>query len=260
MFFCVGIFGTDRVFKTDFLFSQEYDLECIKILIAFGANVNATDQRRRTPIDLVCADLTDFESSFRAPPTVQIAPTLPQRMQLHRHDSFFESVARKSSRENVVEVLRMAGGVSADLVHRFSPPSVEPFPRIPLYGSTLDAKQRSNFLRWAEQLTTRYSELDNNIRRRFKNTSHAGETQSLSSEEAVPLALQLSEMEKFKRAGSRILCLDGGGIRGLIQLEVLSQLEKKTGRKITELFDWIIGTSTGGLIALGLVYGKMPQG
>ena len=50
--------------------------------------------------------------------------------------------------------------------------------------------------------------------------------------------------------------LDGGGIRGLIQIEILSMLERRTGRKITELFDWIIGTSTGGIVALGLVYGK----
>ena len=57
-----------------------------------------------------------------------------------------------------------------------------------------------------------------------------------------------------------MLCLDGGGIRGLVQLEMLSQLELKTGRRITELFDWIIGTSTGGVIALGLVYGESDIG
>lgn len=50
--------------------------------------------------------------------------------------------------------------------------------------------------------------------------------------------------------------LDGGGIRGLIQIEILSMLEKKTGKQITELFDWIVGTSTGGLIALVLVFGE----
>ena len=58
------------------------------------------------------------------------------------------------------------------------------------------------------------------------------------------------------RPGSRVLCLDGGGIRGLIQIEVLRQLEEQTGRRVTEIFDWIVGTSTGGIIALALVYGE----
>ena len=56
--------------------------------------------------------------------------------------------------------------------------------------------------------------------------------------------------------GSRLLFLDGGGIKGLSQIEALIQLEEATGRKITELFDWIVGTSTGGVIALALVYGE----
>ena len=58
------------------------------------------------------------------------------------------------------------------------------------------------------------------------------------------------------RPGSRVLFLDGGGIRGLVQIEILIELERRTGRKITEMFDWIIGTSTGGIVALGLVYGE----
>ena len=46
-------------------------------------------------------------------------------------------------------------------------------------------------------------------------------------------------------------------MRGLIQIEILSTLERYTGHKITDLFDWIIGTSTGGIVALGLVYGSI---
>ncbi|MBX7146729.1 MAG: patatin-like phospholipase family protein [Alphaproteobacteria bacterium] len=50
----------------------------------------------------------------------------------------------------------------------------------------------------------------------------------------------------------RILSIDGGGIRGLIPAMVLADIEKRTGKKIYELFDLIAGTSTGGLMALAL--------
>jgi patatin-like phospholipase/acyl hydrolase len=50
----------------------------------------------------------------------------------------------------------------------------------------------------------------------------------------------------------RILSIDGGGIRGIIPLHVLKYIEEKSNFKIHELFDVIGGTSTGGIIALGL--------
>ena len=43
----------------------------------------------------------------------------------------------------------------------------------------------------------------------------------------------------------------------LIQIDILCELEILTGKKITELFDWIIGTSSGGIVALALVYKQM---
>ena len=58
------------------------------------------------------------------------------------------------------------------------------------------------------------------------------------------------------RPGGRILFLDGGGIRGLVLVEMLMEIERRTGRKITELFDWFIGTSIGSVVAAGLVYGE----
>jgi predicted acylesterase/phospholipase RssA len=50
----------------------------------------------------------------------------------------------------------------------------------------------------------------------------------------------------------RILSLDGGGMRGLMCVRILVELERLSGRRIAELFDVIAGTSTGGMIALGL--------
>lgn len=51
----------------------------------------------------------------------------------------------------------------------------------------------------------------------------------------------------------RILSIDGGGIRGIIPAMVLAEIERRTGRRISQLFDLIVGTSTGGILALALV-------
>lgn len=50
----------------------------------------------------------------------------------------------------------------------------------------------------------------------------------------------------------RLLSIDGGGIRGIIPAIILAQIEQRTGKRIVELFDLIAGSSTGGLLALGL--------
>jgi patatin-like phospholipase/acyl hydrolase len=50
----------------------------------------------------------------------------------------------------------------------------------------------------------------------------------------------------------RVLAIDGGGIRGIIPALILQEIEKRTQRPICELFDLLAGTSTGGIIALGL--------
>ena len=50
----------------------------------------------------------------------------------------------------------------------------------------------------------------------------------------------------------KILSIDGGGIRGIIPACVLADLERRLDAPIAEKFDLITGTSTGGIIALGL--------
>jgi patatin-like phospholipase/acyl hydrolase len=50
----------------------------------------------------------------------------------------------------------------------------------------------------------------------------------------------------------RVLAIDGGGIRGLIPAIVLTELERRAGRRTFELFDLIAGTSTGGILACAL--------
>ncbi|KAH6848113.1 hypothetical protein B0I37DRAFT_376721 [Chaetomium sp. MPI-CAGE-AT-0009] len=68
--------------------------------------------------------------------------------------------------------------------------------------------------------------------------------------DAAPQVVRL----KPESAGVRVLSLDGGGIRGLVELETLRQIEIALGGKvpIQSFFDLIVGTSTGGIVALGL--------
>ncbi|MGW7358875.1 CBASS cGAMP-activated phospholipase [Streptomyces sp. NPDC054802] len=57
----------------------------------------------------------------------------------------------------------------------------------------------------------------------------------------------------------QILALDGGGFRGMFSAAVLARLEEDLGIRIVDHFDLIAGTSTGGIIALGLGLGLTPR-
>ena len=52
-----------------------------------------------------------------------------------------------------------------------------------------------------------------------------------------------------------MLCLDNSSTMALVQLELLHQIEKATGKKITQLFQWIVASGIGGLLMLVMVYG-----
>jgi uncharacterized protein len=73
----------------------------------------------------------------------------------------------------------------------------------------------------------------------------------------------MSLVERIEREGpKKLLAIDGGGIRGVLALEVLQGIEDllkaKSGRpdfRLADYFDYIAGTSTGGIIAAGLSIG-----
>ena len=54
-----------------------------------------------------------------------------------------------------------------------------------------------------------------------------------------------------------ILSLDGGGIKGIFTAAILAGLERQylAGSSVADYFDLVVGTSTGGIIALGLAAG-----
>ena len=81
----------------------------------------------------------------------------------------------------------------------------------------------------------------------------ANESVRLQCNEALALIGYVSPPPK---RGIRILSIDGGGMRGLIALEMLRTLEHFTGRRIHENFDLICGVSTGAIIAAFIGFHK----
>lgn len=57
----------------------------------------------------------------------------------------------------------------------------------------------------------------------------------------------------------QILSLDGGGLKGLFTAAFLANWEKETGSRVVDHFDLIAGTSTGGIIAIGLGLGLSAE-
>ena len=53
-----------------------------------------------------------------------------------------------------------------------------------------------------------------------------------------------------------ILCLDGGGIRGILTLQLLKLLEETAGLPCYQFCDMVAGTSTGGIIAALMASGR----
>lgn len=200
----------------------------------FGANINKQDSNQFTPLDLVINN------------------------------------GRLSVIETILFDLGARGGTQQMIESRKKVPRLFSFAeklRPPIRGERLSTND--NILEFMKRKGTNrlYRELEINVNRRMSLSATIG-----GADDAYALVLQQRELALYNRTlkkpkrstmtgyglrgGSRILFLDGGGIKGLVQLEILIELEERTQCNISDLFDWIVGTSTGGIIALAVVYGE----
>lgn len=94
------------------------------------------------------------------------------------------------------------------------------------------------------------------------NCAFSRKTETLFEELLVSISANVSGLDCSRQCGMdasgdaskicRVLSLDGGGIRGMVLIQMLDELERIMKKPIVECFDLIAGTSTGGVLALVL--------
>ena len=247
-----------------FIYYQANDLEVIRTLVALGADVNAKTESigKHTPLDLARL----IARKKLQPPNEDVRLDNLSRGPVRRvlqgkaalDKGFPESVEFSDMESSeVVDSPTVSVPPSSQMIRPLEsvgalPGSVYTCPAPSVTTSKQHRlsdvpKERAKLPSLAD-----YKSLDAAISEKLQDGSFEP-----TPDEALDLVKKMQELAIYrKKNGSRILCLDGGGIKGLNQIEILRQIEVTTGKNIVDLFDWIVGTSTGGIIALALVYGK----
>ena len=116
----------------------------------------------------------------------------------------------------------------------------------------------------AQQFTRNGPDIFSNL----KNGWDAGQNLAFAERSDNRLARdvcdQLARLPLVRGTGSdgaafRMLALDGGGVKGAFTAAVLATWEEHTGLLISDHFELIAGTSTGGILAIALGLGLRPK-
>ena len=232
---------------------QRQDIEFVKVLLAFGADVNPMNKDKSTPLDLSIGKYAYLDRSESLVEIVEIPSTSEPAV-------FSQSMLKYT--DELGTLLKDCGAVLGSRLCKEQKLRIDSF--VDFIGES-DEKYSSSGVfpggkatgeggDWCTKISKMYFELETKLGAMLENVNV-----TLDLDTAAALGIQIREMKLLQTAGSRMLFLDGGGMKGLVQIEILGDIERRTGRKITDLFDWIVGTSTGAIIALGLVYGKLIQ-
>ena len=146
----------------NFIFLQDYDIHSVKVLVAFGANINATNGEGKTPLDLLQPDAQDT-SSTSSSVSSNSEPSSPERWPKVRPSA---RSARKVARLKCIELLKSIGALGHELAARFSVvEKVQSFPEVPSSSPSLSrhTKQFDEVLDWEAKITQHYSDLERNI-------------------------------------------------------------------------------------------------
>merc|ERR1719379_1011916 len=73
--------------------------------------------------------------------------------------------------------------------------------------------------------------------------------------ETSPCLVPLQRYKASESAPLRVLCVDGGGSKGIGAAKMISMMEQSLGKPLYELYDFVIGSSIGGIVLAGCLVG-----
>ncbi|KFU83589.1 85 kDa calcium-independent phospholipase A2 [Chaetura pelagica] len=208
---------------------QRGRFDCAMVLLTHGACTNARGQDGNTPLHLAMKhdDLDMIKAIVVFGGDVEIPNDFGETPGLLAARS-----SKGANRKVLLELLQTVG------TERCHPPNPDSQSLAPSAASSLLEGQPSS--------RSSFNSLE------YKDLLYVSATlgQFLKAPDVV------DSLGEGRRNHDRLLCLDGGGIRGLVLIQLLLAIEKAAGRPTREIFDWIAGTSTGGILALAIVHGK----
>ena len=236
-------------------------MECAKVLLAFGARVNVKNGYRKTPLDLVEGPWRLFSrhdsnhaiGSFPSHESTVFEFESAERPHFDVSVCTNMEYAPEKARNEFIHILKSVGAKRGRNVTKLRHASIELHPGLAERLSRFSVHWQHEQDLYAEKLMASILSSQEDIRHVLSSSDLE---HGMSANDAMILGESMQKLKILRKAGSRILCLDGGGMRFMMQAEILTQIQAATGRKIFEMFDWIIGTSMGGVLALCMVYGK----
>ncbi|KAM9672461.1 85/88 kDa calcium-independent phospholipase A2 [Trichechus inunguis] len=202
--------------------------ECVMVLLTYGANADARGEHGNTPLHLAMSK--DNVEMIKA--LIVFGAEVDTPNDFGETPAFIANrISKLVTRKMLLALLRTVG---AD--YRF--PLI---PGVPTEQGSA-ASQHPISLERAQPPSISLSNLE------LQDITHITR--------ARKPAFILNSLRGEKRSQDHLLCLDGGGVKGLIIIQLLIAIEKASGIATKDLFDWVAGTSTGGILALAILHSK----
>uniref|UniRef100_A0A1X7U4U8 PNPLA domain-containing protein n=1 Tax=Amphimedon queenslandica TaxID=400682 RepID=A0A1X7U4U8_AMPQE len=223
-------YGTENI---DIPAAFESGLSMVQLLLVFGANINAINDKKRTPLDMLINGGNDkifskiIEELKRFDAKHVDMPERQEKLTDHQQNRRFESIGMGIEKQRALSIDGLSPAVIAQKLETNLNELYDEYDCIHNFDM---------------QMTIGLQQFELN---RWKRTSSSAMKFNVRE---IERANSISSLSFIRYMVVVVLFLDGGGIRGLIQIEIMSIIEQRTGRSITELFDWIVGTSTGGVV------------